>query len=371
MRPGVGVSLRLVYAIIAISVLLISTQIPVTGQSSPNGFIQHNLASDLPNTAITTDGNLKNPWGIAFGPGGPFWIADNATGVATVYNGQAQKLPITVTIPPPKGSKGHAAPTGTVFNGTSSFVVSSGGASGPATFIFATEDGTISGWNQNVNASSAILMVDNSSSGAVYKGLAIVSGAGESFLYATDFHNNLVQIFDGSFGMAGSFTDPTLPPGFAPFGIANIGGLLYVSFALQKPPDNHDDQSGPGNGFIDVFSTGGGLVRRFASGGPLNSPWGMTFASDFGPFSNALLAGNFGDGAINAFDISTGTFLGQLTDQQGRPIFIDGLWSLTFGGGGLGGNPNVLYFTAGTNGEEDGLFGDLQPAQSNSGIVNP
>src|SRR5262249_17036994 len=175
---------------------------------------------------------------------------------------------------------------------------SAGGQSGPAIFIFATEDGTISGWNPNVNGTSAILAADNSSSGAVYKGLALVEQGGGPFLFATDFHNNAVQIFDSSFHLAGSFTDASLPPGFAPFGITNVGGFLYVSFALQEPPDNDDDQKGPGNGFVDVFSPGGQLVRRFASQGTLNSPWGMAYAASFGPFSNALLVGNFGDGTI-------------------------------------------------------------------------
>src|SRR5262249_43102777 len=371
MYSGGKRSLRLLCAGVAIGALLFWSQGPAAGQMVTSGFIQHNLVSDLPNTAITTDASLANPWGIAFSPTGPFWIADNHSGVSNVYNGQAQKIPLTVTIPAPAGSEGPAAPTGIVFNSTGGFSVSQAGNSGPAVFIFATEDGTISGWNPNVNGTSAILAVDNSSSGAVYKGLAMVSGPGGNFLFATDFHNNAVQIFDSSFGPAGSFTDPSLPPGFAPFGIANIGGLLYVSFALQKPPDNDDDEAGPGNGFVDVFSPGGGLMRRFASQGTLNSPWGMVYATDFGPFSNALLVGNFGDGTINAFDFSTGSFLGQLTDQRGLPIVNDGLWALAFGNGGQGGTPNVLYFTAGLNDEENGLFGDLQPVQSNGGIVNP
>ena len=364
-------SFRRAFAICVIGAFLFLSHIRATGQFVMSGYIQHNLISDLPNTAITTDPNLKNPWGLAHGPTSPFWVADNGTGLSTLYNGSAQKVALTVTIPPPNGSTATAAPTGVVFNGTSDFVVSAGGQSGPAAFILATEDGTISGWNPAVNGTAAILAVDNSASGAVYKGLAMFTSASGSLIYATDFHNNAVDIFDGHFNSIGSFTDTSLPAGFAPFGIANINGLLYVSFALQKGPENHDDQAGPGNGFVDIFSPGGALMRQFAAQGTLNSPWGMVLAQSFGVFSNALLVGNFGDGTINAFDIDTGNFLGQLTDTRGLPIFIDGLWSLVFGNGGQGGNPNVLYFTAGPNSEADGLFGDLQPAQSNSGIVNP
>ncbi|MFL6212606.1 MAG: TIGR03118 family protein [Blastocatellia bacterium] len=364
-------SLKLVFALLAISALFFPAQVPATGQIVVGGFIQHNLVSDIPNMAITTDPNLKNPWGIAFSPTSPFWISDNGTGVSTLYNTNAQKLGLTVTIPPPMGSSDMATPTGIVFNGTSNFVVSSGGRSGSAVFIFATEDGTISGWNPNVNSTAAILAVDNSSSGAVYKGLALASSRSGNFLFATDFHNNAVQVFDSQFHLVNSFTDLSLPPGFAPFGITSIQGQLYVSFALQEAPDNEDDEPGPGNGFVDVFSPTGQLVRRFASQGTLNSPWGMVYAQSFGSFSNALLVGNFGDGTINAFDFTTGEFLGQLRNTQGQPIRIDGLWALTFGNGGQGGHSSVLYFTAGLNDEEDGLFGDLQPADSNAGIFNP
>jgi len=363
-------SFGLLGAVIAITTLCLSSQVPATGQQISGGYIQHNLVSNVPNTAITTDPNLKNAWGIAYGPTGPFWISDAGTGVSTLYNGSAAKLPLTVTIPPPEGSSDTASPTGIVFNGTQDFVVSQDGRSGPAIFIFATEDGTLSGWNPNVNGTAAIL-VPNSIPGAVYKGLALVSGPSGNRLFATDFSNNAVRMFDGGFNLIGSFTDPLLPSGFAPFGIANIQGLLYVTFALQEPPDNEDDQAGPGNGFVDVFSPDGAMIRRFASQGTLNSPWGLALAGDFGDFSNALLVGNFGDGTINAFDFTTGDFLGQLTDTRGLPVFIDGLWALTFGNGGQGGSSRVLYFTAGPNDENDGLFGDLQPAQSNGGIINP
>lgn len=363
-------SLSLACAVIVVFALFSPSQFRVAGDVG-NGYIQHNLVSDIPGMAITTDPSLKNPWGIAFSPTGPFWISDAGTGLSTVYNGSAAKLGLTVTIPPAPGSTDPGSPTGIVWNGTSDFMVSQGGQSAPAVFIFATEDGTISGWNPGVSPTSAVLAPNAAVEGAVYKGLALASGAFGNRLFATDFKNNLVRMFDGGFNPAGSFTDPTLPPGFAPFGIANIGGMLYVTFALQEGPDNEDDEAGPGNGLVDVFSPEGVLIRRFASQGTLNSPWGLAFAASFGDFNNALLVGNFGDGTINAFDFTTGDFLGQLTDTRGLPIFIDGLWALIFGNGGQGGSPRVLYFTAGLNDEENGLFGDLQPSQSNGGIINP
>ncbi|HUK92310.1 MAG TPA: TIGR03118 family protein, partial [Blastocatellia bacterium] len=328
MTSGGKRCLQLVCTAVVFSSLCVFFQAPAAGQTF--GYIQHNLVSDMRGVAITTDPNLKNPWGIASGPGSPFWISDNTTGLSTLYNGQGQPFPVgsplVVTIPHSAASTGSGTPDGIVFNGTSNFVVHGGGGSGPAVFLFATEDGTISGWNPTANPTNAIIAVDNSSSGAVYKGLAMMTVGSGAFLFATDFHNNAIRMFDGKFNLVSSFTDPSLPPGFAPFGIANIDNNLYVTFALQQPPDNHDDQAGPGNGFVDVFSMGGSLIKRFASNGTLNSPWGIVQAVDFGEFSNSLLVGNFGDGTINAFDISTGDFLGQLTDTRGIPIFIDGLW---------------------------------------------
>jgi len=371
MKSKCKYSLMLVSAALGVSLFCFAPRYPASAQIVSTGYIQHNLVSDLPGKAITTDPNLKNPWGIAFPPSGPFWISDNAMGVSTLYNGQAQIIPLVVTIPPAAGSSELGTPTGVVFNGTADFVVSSTSDSGPAAFIFATEDGTISGWNPKANVSAAIRKVDLSTSGAVFKGLALVTGRRGSQLFATDFRNNLVRVFDGKFNQVNSFTDPSVPPGFAPFGIANIQGSLFVTFALQEPPDNTDDQKGPGNGFVDQFSPGGVLIQRFASQGTLNSPWGLALAGSFGSFSNVLLVGNFGDGTINVFDFSTGEFLDQLRDTHGQPIMNDGLWALQFGNGGLGGNANVLYFTAGLNDESDGLFGDLQPAQSNGPLVNP
>jgi uncharacterized protein (TIGR03118 family) len=345
--------------------------VPSFARSTPehrSGYDRVNLVSDIPGVADRTDSNLVNPWGMAFSPTGPLWIADNHSGVSTDYDGTGAPFPTTspliVAIPPPAGSPADAvaAPTGTVFNGGSDFSVSAGGKSGNARFIFATEDGTISGWNPAVDAMNAILKVDRSATGAVYKGLAMGRNAGNSFLYATNFNAGTVDVFDSSFNAvpaSGAFVDPTLPLGYAPFGIANIGGMLLVTYAEQNE-FKHDDHSGPGHGFIDVYTTAGVLVRRLVSGGALNSPWGLALAHrKFGRFSNALLVGNFGDGRINAFAPDTGTFLGALENQRGEPIAIQGLWGLTFGNGAAAGPSNVLFFTAGIAGEDHGLFGAI------------
>jgi uncharacterized protein (TIGR03118 family) len=331
--------------------------------ASEDFYQQTNLVSDQPGVARFTDPNLVNAWGIAYGPTSPFWIADNHTGVSTLYNGSGQPFPVgsplVVTVPLPGG--GTSSPTGLVFNGTNDFVVSEGGKSGPSLFIFATEDGTISGWNPTVDLTHAILTVDNSASGAVYKGLAIGQNGSRNLIFATDFHNGKVDVFDTHFHWVKSFTDRSLPPLYAPFGIRDIGGLLYVTFAKQKLPDKMDDQAGPHHGFVDVFTTGGTMVKRLISHGVLNSPWGLTLTpSDFGPFSNALLVGNFGNGTINAFDPHSGAFLGTLKDKHGKQIVIDGLWGLIFGNGSLAGETDTLFFTAGPDDENHGLFGSIE-----------
>jgi uncharacterized protein (TIGR03118 family) len=343
------------------------------------GYQQTNLVSDIPGLARHTDPNLVNPWGITASPDGQLRISDNGTGLSTLYTSNGTALPKVVTIPPPLGSPPGttAAPTGIVLNITSDFVIGVGHKARPSTFIFATEDGTLSGWNPDVNRTNAILTVP--ASGAVFKGLALGRNAQGNFLFATDFHNGTVDVFNKNFQqvkLAGSFVDPQLPPppigspGFAPFGIQNIGGNLFVSYALQKP-GQHDDQAGPGNGFVDVFDTSGNLLRRFASKGTLNSPWGMAVApDDFGQFSHALLIGNFGDGRINAFNRTTGTFLGQLSNTAGQPITIDGLWGITFSGREED-DSGTLFFAAGINDEADGLFGTLKPAQPDGPARRP
>jgi uncharacterized protein (TIGR03118 family) len=321
------------------------------------GFVQRNLVSDITGTATTTDSNLVNPWGIAFSATSPFWISDNHTGLATLYNGAGQTQSLVVTIPPPPGTPPPAAPTGVVFNGGSSFLSDR--------FIFATEDGTIAGWQGGTNASLRAIP----STASVYKGIAIDNNGTANFLYAANFFGGKVDVFDSSYQPAtlpGAFTDPNLPSGFAPFNIQNFGGLLYVTYAKQDA-DKHDDVAGPGNGFVDVFDANGNLVKRLITGGPLNSPWGMAIApASFDGFGNDLLVGNFGNGEIHAFDPVTGFFLGTISDPNSNPISNPGLWGLTFGNGGSGGSRDTLFFTAGIPGggevEDHGLFGSIDPA---------
>jgi uncharacterized protein (TIGR03118 family) len=367
-----------------------------SGSSANSGegfYVQTNLVSDLPNIAKYQDKNLVNSWGLVHSPTSPWWVADNGTGVSTLYNGNGTPFPVAsplvVTIPPPAGSPAGttAAPTGIVFNSVNvtnpdDFVVSAGGKSGPSIFMFATEDGTISGWNPTVDQHHAILKVDRSKvskgqfTGAVYKGLATGRADGKDFIYATNFRFGSVEQFDAKFHLVRSFTDPELNEQchlsdsnnqcFAPFGIRNIGGRLYVTFALQKV-GKHDDQAGSGNGYVDVFNTEGKLLHRFASKGTLNSPWGLTLTpKDFGPFSNDLLVGNFGDGHINVFNPKTGALLGQLPDQAGDPISINGLWGIDFGNGANAGELDELFFASGLNDEANGLFGKIQFVRDDS-----
>ena len=327
-------------------------------------FVVQNLVSDVPGLAAQTDPNLINPWGIGLNPSGPFWIANNGSGTVTAYDGSGSASPavnpIVVNIP-------AGAPTGQAFNGTPAFEITPGN---PAVFLFASESGMISGWNSAVDAGNAKVVVDNSASGAVYKGLALGSNASGPLLYAANFNAGTVDVFDGNdqpVKAAGGFLDANLPAGFAPFNIQRIGHSLYVTYA-QQDGAKHDDVSGPGNGFLNVFDMDGNLLRRLASNGVLNSPWGITLAPDFfGDYSNTLLVGNFGDGSINAFDAFSGMYLGALQDANGNPIQIPGLWGLQFGNGHTGGDANTLYFAAGIanggNVEDHGLFGSIQVAQ--------
>jgi uncharacterized protein (TIGR03118 family) len=358
------------YTLTCICMIVILAAVPNAAVSAPpaNIYIPHNLVSDLPGQAEHRDVHLANPWGIGYSPTGPFWIADNHNGVATVYDDQGRSLPegspLVVTIPTPVAGMPPTAPTGIVYNGTADFEL---GAGLPALFIFATEDGTISGWNPAVDQTHAIRKVDSSGAGAVYKGLALGNDGGANFLYVTNFNAGTVSVFDKHFApaMPGTFLDATIPAGFAPFGIRNIGGKLFVTYAMQNAA-KHDDVAGPGNGFVDVFSTSGVLLQRLISHGVLNSPWGLALAPpDFGDLSNTLLVGNFGDGTIHGFDPSSGAPVGEVSIPSGKPFVVQGLWGLTFGNGEAAGEKNVLFFTAGIPGpsgmvEDHGLFGSLK-----------
>lgn len=340
--------------------------------AATNSFNVRFLISDQQGVADHQDVNLINAWGIVFNPDGPVWVNDNGTGVATLYDGdgnpQPQASPLVVTIPPPPRATGASAPTGIVFNNSADFEVGTGL---PALFIFATEDGTIAAWNPEASLNTAVIKADNSGSQAVYKGLALAGNGTAHFLYATDFRHGKVVVFDKDFKSAtlpGAFEDPTIPAGFAPFGISNINGDIYVTYAKQDE-NKEDDVAGVGNGFVNVFDTNGRLIRRVASRGQLNSPWGLALApAGFGGSGGRLLVGNFGDGAINVFDVATGEFKGLLHDSQNRAIRIDGLWGLSFGNGVLNQPTNVLFFAAGPNDETHGLYGRITPAVATSQV---
>jgi uncharacterized protein (TIGR03118 family) len=329
-------------------------------------FAQTNLVSDGFVPAPTIDPNLINPWGIAHSATSPFWISDNGMGVTTVYTGAGAKVNVggfdAITIAAPPGQTSPASPTGDVFNiAGSGFNVTSGGHTGSSVFIFATEDGTISGWNPKVNAASSVLAVDNSQggTGAVYKGLAIAQTEDGTFLYAANFRNGTVDVFDQNFKQVDSFTDPKVPAGYAPFNVQVLDGHLFVTFALQNAA-KHDDVAGAGHGFVDEFDLEGHLLHRVASGGVLDSPWGLAIAPPgFGEFANDLLVGNFGDGTINVFNPKNDHFLGKLEGANGTPITIGDLWALVPGTGAAGSDPNKIYFTAGVQNEAHGLFGSL------------
>jgi uncharacterized protein (TIGR03118 family) len=327
----------------------------------------HALVSDGSVPADHTDPGLVNPWGIVFNPTAVVWIANNGSNTSTLYDGTGAKIPLTVAIPP--GANGPAGPTGIVFNPTGGsptgdFQVTANGVTGPAVFLFAAENGTITGWAPTVDKNNAILAFDTKQGAAVYKGLALAANGQAEHLYATDFHNAKVDVFDTKFApvsLSGGFKDPNIPAGYAPFGIANIQGDLYVTYAKQDA-ERHDDVKGVGFGFVDVFDSNGNLLRRLASGGRLNAPWGIALApADFGRFSHYLLIGNFGDGTIDAFDPITGHRAGRLHTPDGHILKIDGLWGLRFGNGLLSQPTSRLFFTAGPQEEQHGLYGRLDP----------
>jgi uncharacterized protein (TIGR03118 family) len=347
-----------------------------------NLYLQTNLVSNIKGVAPVVDPNLVDPWGISFSAASPFWVSNHLTGTSTLYNGAGAINPLVVTIPAgaasPAGALGR--PTGQVRNGTANvFKLANGTA---ASFIFATEDGTISGWN---GGAAAAIMADNSAAKAVYKGLAIGTSAGGPTLYAANFRSGAIDVFNSSWApttLAGNFTDPGILSGYAPFNIWNLNNNLYVTYAKQDA-NKFLDVAGPGNGYVSVFDLNGNLLTHFADdhslaglfrGPVLNSPWGVAIApAGWGAFGGAVLVGNFGDGRINAFNGTTGTFLGALKDAGGNPISIAGLWAIAFGNGGSGGDVNTLYFLAGVpNGSTTprGILGSLAPPAAISSVVN-
>jgi uncharacterized protein (TIGR03118 family) len=345
----------------SISFLLLGLAFALAGTpalfAQSTGYVQTNLVANVSGLASHTDSKLSNPWGISFIPGQPFWIANNNGGTSTVYDaeGNAQS-PIVITIPGAAVNPcSPGCPTGTVANNSAYF---SGGS-----FIFDSEDGILASWT---GGTSALKVVDNSAEGAVYKGLALITNGSGTFLLAANFRSGNIDVFDRNFTPAtltGSFKDPNLPEGFAPHGIHLIGSQIYVAYAMQDSA-KHDPTPGAGSGVVDIFDIDGNFVKTFTSGGHLNAPWGVVQTpASWGTFSGAILVGDFGDGAINAFD-STGKFLGQVSDSSNKPIINAGLWDMVYGAGGTG-DPNTLYLTAGGSSQTSGLFFTLAPASAN------
>jgi len=356
-------------SVIALSLFLL----PAVTQAQH--YKQTNLVSDIASLAPTFDPNLKNPWGLTRSsttptrPGSPFWVANNNSGTSTLYTGAGAIIPIngtgTVTVPPPKGSPAGtlSTPTGVVFNGSpTDFLI--GGKS--AAFIFATEDGTISGWTGGQNA---VLVVDNSdngsANGAVYKGATSAEIKGKKFLYVTNFRSAKIEVYDTNFKHVNfdedAFEAEGVPHGFAPFNVQNVGGTLFVTYAKQDAP-RHDPVGGDGLGFVELFSPAGKHIGHLEHGDWFNAPWGVVWTTrDFGEFSNAILVGNFRSGWIAAFNGFTHKFIGFVKNPDDSLMFIDGLWSLTFGNDAGAGPANTLFFTAGINNEVDGLFGTITP----------
>jgi len=343
---------RVALLLLALGTMISSPSILLAQQI---GYKQTNLTANTSGVANQTDPQLINPWGIAFLPGNPFWVANNRSGTSTLYDAQGNKQQLVVTIPSASVSPcSPGCPTGIVANSSADF---NGGA-----FIFDTDDGTIANWT---GANSAVVAFDNSQSGADYKGLALLNNGSANFLLAANFSSGKIDVFDRNFkptSLSGSFTDPNLPPGFAPHAVHVINNQVYVAYAMQDATMRRPVR-GAGIGVVDIFDMNGNFVKTFATGGQLNAPWGVVATpASFGTFSNAILVGNFGDGTISAFD-STGKSLGQVTDSANNVIANPGLWDMVFGAGGTG-DPNTLYFTAGGPTLSSGLFATMIPASA-------
>ncbi len=313
-------------------------------------FTQQNLVSDLPGVAAYTDPNLKNPWGVSYSPTGPFWVSNQGSGTSTLYTGSGSIVPLVVSIP--GGTPPVTGPTGQVFNGTTGFLLSNGA---PAHFIFDTLNGTIDGWN-----SGTVAIQKASTTGAVYTGLALANSGSSTFLYAAD-SSGQVHVFDSTWKdvtgttFAGKFVDPNPVAGFLPFNVQTVGSNLYVTYAKL----NAFGVGQPG-GYVDEFSTSGNFIQRVATGGALYAPWGLTLApSGFGSFSNDLLIGNFGNGEILVYNPLNDAFLGTINGANGQPLVNPFLWALATRTGGTNVNINAVYFTAGINNQQNGLFGSI------------
>ncbi|MGA2397003.1 MAG: TIGR03118 family protein [Steroidobacteraceae bacterium] len=355
-----------------------STTLTVGAAAASNGpYTSTSLVANAAgSSALTVDANLVNPWGIVFAPNASVWVANNGSSTSTLYDGsgnpQPATSPLVVTF---TANAGHPfAPTGVVANATSDFVVSSGGKSGAASFIYVGEGGTIAGWSSAVNPAAAVTVYTDAG-GAEYTGAALASNGGQNYLYAADFHNNKIDVFNATFvkqtpsASSFAFADPSLPAGYAPFGIQAIangsGGAtqIYVAYAQQKAPDNSFASIGAGLGLVDVFDASGTFTMRLiATGGALNAPWGIALApADFGPLSNDLLVGNLGDGKINAFDAASGKLIGPISDSHSDPIAVPGLWGIAFGNDSANQPHNTLFFAAGTNDGSGGEYGRIDP----------
>ena len=348
---------------VIISMATVGLMLCLSTSAFAQRFQQNNLVSDVPGMATTTDPNLVNPWGLARSSSSPWWVADNGRGVSTLYNGSGGIVPLVVTIPVPPGGTPPSSPTGTVFNGGSDFMGDR--------FIFVTEDGTVAGWS---SGTSAVLRVNNHGS-AIYKGLALAQINGANFLYGANFFAGRVDVFDRTYApvtlTAGAFIDPLLPAGFAPFNVQTIDGTVWVAFA-QQDADKEDEVAGPGLGYVDAFDSSGNLLMRLQNGPWMNAPWGLVrppanFRFPGNNFvigvSNEFLVGQFGSGQIASFSLKNGKFINLLPGADGAPLSIEGLWALAFGNGGSAGPTSTLFFTAGIDDEEHGLFGTITPIQ--------